>query len=180
LILGSFITFRYFRLSGKKKMDVFLAILGTICIIMGVLGSFLPILPGPPISYVGILLLHFTGYAQFGTRFLILFAALTAVVAVLDYVIPVWGTRQFGGSRYGTWGAAIGVLIGLFFGPPGIILGPFIGAVMGEIIAGRKSNEAFRAGFGSFIGFVAGTLMKITLSVILAFHFFKALFAAIF
>ena len=161
-------------------MDVLLAILGTICIITGVLGSLLPILPGPPISYVGILLLHFSSYAQYRTRFLILFAALTVVVAILDYVIPVWGTKQFGGSKYGTWGATIGVIAGLFFGPVGLILGPFLGAVIGEIIAGRKPNEAFRAGIGSFVGFITGTLMKIVLSLILAFYFFKALSAAIF
>ncbi|MBN1414198.1 MAG: DUF456 domain-containing protein [Bacteroidales bacterium] len=161
-------------------MDIFLAITGTICIITGVLGSLLPVLPGPPISYAGILLLHFSSYAQYDTRFLILFAALTAVVAVLDYVIPVWGTKKFGGSKYGTWGAAIGVVIGLFFGPLGIIVGPFLGAVIGEILYGKKSNEAFRAGFGSFVGFVTGTLMKIVLSIVLAFHFFKALGGAIF
>ena len=159
-------------------MDIFLAIVGTICIITGVLGSLLPILPGPPISFAGILLLHFSRYAQYETRFLILFGALTFVVAVLDYVIPVWGTKKFGGSKYGTWGAAIGVVIGLFFGPLGIIAGPFLGAVIGEILYGRKSNEAFRAGFGSFIGFVTGTLMKLVLSVILAFYFFKELIAA--
>ena len=161
-------------------MDIFLAILGSICIIIGVLGSLLPILPGPPISYAGLLLLHFSSYAQYSTRFLLLFAALTAVVAILDYVIPIWGTKQFGGSKYGTWGATIGVLVGLFLGPVGLILGPFFGAVIGEVLYGRKSNEAFRAGFGSFIGFVTGTLMKIVLSVILAFHFFKALAVAIF
>jgi len=161
-------------------MDIFLAIIGSICIIIGVLGSLLPVLPGPPLSYAGILLLHFSSYAQYSTRFLILFGALTAVVAVLDYVIPVWGTRQFGGSRYGTWGATIGVIVGLFMGPIGLILGPFFGAVIGEILYGKKSNEAFRAGFGSFIGFVTGTLMKIVLSVILAFHFFKSLGSAIF
>ena len=161
-------------------MDVFLAILGTICIIIGVLGSLLPILPGPPISYAGVLLLHFTQYAQYSTRFLILFAILTAVVAVLDYVIPVWGTKKFGGSKYGTWGATIGVVVGIFMGPVGMIAGPFIGAVVGEMIYGKKSNEAFRAGLGSFIGFITGTLMKIVLSVILAFHFFKALGTAIF
>ena len=161
-------------------MDVFLAILGTICIIIGVLGSLLPILPGPPISYAGVLLLHFTQYAQYSTRFLILFAILTAVVAVLDYVIPIWGTKKFGGSKYGTWGATIGVVVGIFMGPVGMIVGPFIGAVVGEMIYGKKSNEAFRAGLGSFIGFITGTLMKIVLSVILAFHFFKALGTAIF
>jgi len=161
-------------------MDVFLAILGTICIIIGLLGSLLPILPGPPISYAGVLLLHFTQYAQYSTRFLILFAVLTAVVAVLDYVIPIWGTRKFGGSKYGTWGATIGVVVGIFMGPVGMIVGPFIGAVVGEMIYGKKSNEAFRAGLGSFIGFITGTLMKIVLSVILAFHFFKALGTAIF
>ena len=161
-------------------MDVFLAILGTICIIIGVLGSLLPILPGPPISYAGVLLLHFTRYAQYSTRFLVLFAILTAVVAVLDYVIPVWGTKKFGGSKYGTWGATIGVVVGIFMGPVGMVVGPFIGAVVGEMIYGKKSNEAFRAGLGSFIGFITGTLMKIVLSVILAFHFFKALGTAIF
>jgi uncharacterized protein YqgC (DUF456 family) len=161
-------------------MDVFLAILGTLCIIIGVLGSLLPVLPGPPLSYAGILLLHFTKYAQYSTRFLILFAVLTAIVAVLDYVIPVWGTKKFGGSKYGTWGATIGVFVGIFMGPVGMIAFPFIGAVVGEIIYGKKSNEAFRAGFGSFIGFITGTLMKMVLSVILAFHFFKALGTAIF
>jgi len=159
-------------------MDIFLAIMGTICIVVGVLGSLLPILPGPPISYAGILLLHFSKYAQYGTRFLILFGTLTVIVAVLDYVVPVWGTKKFGGSKYGTWGATIGVLIGLFFGPLGIILCPFLGAVAGELLYGKKSNEAFRAGFGSFIGFIAGTLMKLVLSVILAFYFFKELIVA--
>jgi len=157
-------------------MDIFLAILGALCILIGILGSLLPILPGPPLSYAGILLLHFSKYAQYSTRFLLLFGGLTVIVAVLDYVIPVWGTKQFGGSKYGTWGAAVGVLAGLFFGPAGIIIGPFIGAVCGEMLSGRKTNEAFRAGFGSFIGFVAGTLMKIVLSAILAFYFFRELF----
>jgi len=159
-------------------MDIFLAILGTICIVVGVLGSLLPILPGPPISYAGILLLHFSKYAQYGTRFLILFGALTVIVAVLDYVVPVWGTKKFGGSKYGTWGATIGVLIGLFFGPLGIIFCPFLGAVAGDLLYGKKSNEALRAGFGSFIGFITGTLMKLMLSVILAFYFFKELIVA--
>jgi len=159
-------------------MDIFLAIMGTICIVVGVLGSLLPILPGPPISYAGILLLHFSKYAQYGTRFLILFGALTVIVAVLDYVVPVWGTKKFGGSKYGTWGATLGVLIGLFFGPLGIILCPFLGAVAGELLYGKKLNEAFRAGFGSFIGFITGTLMKLVLSVILAFYFFKELIVA--
>jgi uncharacterized protein YqgC (DUF456 family) len=158
-------------------MDIFLAVLGTICIIVGILGSLLPVLPGPPISYAGLLLLHFTRFAQFGTRFLLMFGVLTVVVAVLDYVVPVWGTKKFGGSRYGTWGAAIGVLIGIFFGPPGIIIGPFLGAVLGEILYGKKSNEAFRAGFGSFIGFITGVIMKLILSVVIAFYFFKELIA---
>lgn len=161
-------------------MDVLLAILGTICIITGILGSVLPFLPGPPISYAGILLLHFSSYVQYSLRFLIFFAALTAFVAVLDYVIPVWGTKHFGGTKYGTWGAALGVMVGLFIGPAGLVLGPFLGAFIGEIVAGRKLNDAFRAGFGSFIGFITGTLMKLVLSIILAFHFFKALSAAIF
>jgi hypothetical protein len=156
-------------------MDILLVLLGILCILTGLLGSILPILPGPPISYAGILLLHFSKYAQFSSRFLILYAVLTALVALLDYVVPVWGTRRFGGSTYGAWGATLGVLAGLFWAPTGLILGPFLGALTGEFIAGRKSSEAFRAAVGSFMGFLTGTLLKVILSLLLAFHFIKAL-----
>lgn len=172
-------------------MDYVLLILGFICILLGILGSILPGLPGPPVSYLGLLLIHWTRFASFSTRVLIIFAAIVAVVAVLDYLVPIWGTKTFGGSRAGVRGSTIGLIIGMIllplfgivlgpFGLFGILGGPFIGAWIGEIYAGKESRHALRAAFGSFIGFLAGTLMKIVLSVVLAFYYFRALIQAIF
>jgi uncharacterized protein YqgC (DUF456 family) len=112
-------------------------------------------------------------------------------VAVLDYVIPIWGTKKFGGTRAGVLGSTIGLLIGVIllpmlgfvlgpFGLFGILGGPFIGAWIGERSVGQDSKKAMRAAIGSFIGFLAGTFMKVAVSVVLAFYFFKALLQAIF
>lgn len=157
-------------------MDIALIIIGSILIVIGILGSVLPVLPGPPISYVGLLLLHFTEKHQFSTRFLIIWAIITIIVIVLDYIIPVWGTKKFGGSKRGVWGSIIGLCVGVFFLPPiGIIIGPFAGAVIGELTAGKQSSEAFKSGFGSFIGFLFGTILKLTASGLIAWYFFKEL-----
>jgi uncharacterized protein YqgC (DUF456 family) len=172
-------------------MDYVLLILGFICIIFGVLGSVLPGLPGPPVSYLGLLMIHWTRFASFSTRMLIILAAIVAVVAVLDYLVPLWGTKTFGGSKAGVRGSTIGLIIGIIllpmfgivlgpFGLFGILGGPFIGAWIGELYAGKESRQAFRAAFGSFIGFLAGTLMKVVLSVVLAFFYFRAVVQAIF
>jgi uncharacterized protein YqgC (DUF456 family) len=158
-------------------MDYVLIGLGIIFIISGILGCVLPIIPGPPLSYIGLLLLHFTEKYQFSTRFLIIWAIITTVVYVLDYVIPAWGTKKFGGSKRGVWGSIIGLVIGLFFFPPfGIIVGPFVGAVVGELTAGKDSGMALKSGFGSFLGFLAGTLLKLIISGMMTWYFFKELF----
>jgi uncharacterized protein len=158
-------------------MDYVLIILGALFIVGGILGGVLPVLPGPPLSYIGLLLLHFTEKYQFSTRFLIIWAIVTVVVYLLDYAIPVWGTKRFGGSKRGIWGSIIGLVIGLFFFPPfGIIIGPFVGAVVGELTAGKNSGAALKSGFGSFVGFLTGTLMKLIVSGLMAWHFGKELF----
>ena len=157
-------------------MDYVLITLGVIFLISGILGCVLPIIPGPPLSYVGLLLLHFTERYHFSTRFLIIWAAITIVVYALDYIIPAWGTKKFGGSKRGIWGSIIGLVIGLFFFPPfGIIIGPFLGAVIGELTAGKDSGAALKSGFGSFIGFLAGTLLKLITSGMMTWYFFKEL-----
>lgn len=158
-------------------MDYVLIALGALLIIGGILGSVLPVLPGPPLSYLGLLVLHITEKYQFSTRFLIIWMIVTIVITAIDYLIPVWGTKRFGGSKQGIWGSIIGLVIGLFFFPPfGIIIGPFLGAVVGELIAGKDSGTALKSGFGSFIGFLAGTLMKLTAAGLMAWHFGKELF----
>lgn len=158
-------------------MDYILIVLGVLFIIGGILGGVLPVLPGPPLSYIGLLFLHLTERYHFSTRFLIIWLIVTAVVTLIDYLIPIWGTKRYGGSKQGIWGSIIGLVIGLFFFPPfGIIIGPFLGAVAGELVAGKDSGAALRSGFGSFMGFLAGTLMKLTAAGLMAWHFGKELF----
>lgn len=158
-------------------MDIVLIALGIVFIISGILGCVLPVIPGPPLSYIGLLLLHFTEKFQFSERFLIIWAIITAAVYALDYIIPAWGTKKFGGSKRGVWGSIIGLLTGLFFFPPfGIIIGPFLGAVVGELTAGKDSAAALKSGFGSFLGFLAGTLLKLITSGMMTWYFFKELF----
>jgi hypothetical protein len=158
-------------------MDLLWIILGCILVVVGLLGSILPILPGPPLAWLALLLQQLREDRPFTTNFLVIWALVTAAVILLDYYVPIWGTKKFGGTKAGMWGATIGLVIGLFFLPPvGIILGPFIGAVIGELIAGKEFSIALRAGFGSFIGFIAGVVMKIGITVIMGFYLIKSLF----
>lgn len=155
-------------------MDYVLIGLGIVFMISGILGCVLPVIPGPPLSYLGLLLLHFTEKYQFSPRFLIIWAVITGVVYALDYIIPAWGTKKFGGSKRGVWGSIIGLVIGLFFFPPfGIIIGPFVGAVVGELTVGKDSNAALKSGFGSFLGFLLGTLLKLIASGMMTWYFFR-------
>jgi len=148
-------------------------LLGAIFIIVGILGCILPVLPGPPISYAGMLLLQLTDNPPFESKTLVIWFLVAAGVTLLDYVVPVWGTRKYGGTRKGVWGSVIGLVAGIFFYPPiGIIVGPFAGAVIGEMLAGKQSNDAFRAGFGSFVGLLAGTLLKLIASAWMGYLFF--------
>ena len=157
-------------------MDYVLIVLGILLMISGILGCVLPVIPGPPLSYLGILLLHFTERVQFSSRFLVIWASITVVVYALDYIIPAWGTKKFGGSKRGVWGSMIGLVTGLFFFPPfGIIIGPFLGAIIGELTSGKDSGTALKSGFGSFVGFLAGTLLKLITSGMMTWYFFKEL-----
>lgn len=161
-------------------LDIIFYFLGVIFVILGFLGCILPILPGLPLSYIGILFLHFTSQVQFSTSFLIGWLIVVLVIQLLDYILPIWGTKQFGGTKYGVKGSAFGLILGLLFSPWGIILGPFIGAVIGEIIGGKEFSIALKSGFGSFIGFLVGTLTKFIVAGILAFFVFKELIMVVF
>lgn len=150
--------------------------LGVLLTISGIVGCILPFIPGPPLSYAALLVLLLTDRNIFGSTFLLIWLIITIAVTLLDYYVPVWGTKKFGGSSRGIWGATIGLLIGIFFFPPfGMIAGPFLGAVIGELLGGKELNIALKSGLGSFIGFIAGTVMKLTVSIMLAFYFFKAI-----
>jgi hypothetical protein len=157
-------------------MDWIWITLGIILTISGIVGCIIPFIPGPPLSYIAILTLLAINENTFTVRFLGIWLIVTIAVTLLDYYVPIWWTKKFGGSRNGIWGATFGLIVGIFFFPPfGLIAGPFLGAFIGELIAGKDTRVALRSGFGSFIGFVAGTVMKLAVSVILAFYFFKAI-----
>jgi uncharacterized protein len=157
--------------------DYILVIIGVIIMILGIIGCLVPVLPGPPLNFIGLLLLHFTRFGHFTTLTLVIFASIAVVVTVLDYLVPMWGTRKFGGSKYGTRGAAIGLIIGFFLGPLGIILGPLLGAFTGEMIFKDDFKYAMKAGFGSLVGFLTGVGLKLAASFIMTFYFVKALIA---
>jgi uncharacterized protein YqgC (DUF456 family) len=157
--------------------DYLLLISGIILMILGIIGCLVPVLPGPPFSFIGLILLHLSRFGQFESSTLIILGAITVVVTILDYVVPVWGTRKFGGTKYGARGATVGLVIGLFLGPAGIILGSFIGAFVGEMIFKDDLNYAFRAGFGSLLGFLTGIGLKLVASFIMTFYFVKELIA---
>lgn len=156
-------------------MNTFLIILGAICLLVGILGCVLPVLPGVPLAYCGLLLLHATDKVQFSWQFLVIWAVVTIVVQVLDSVVPIWGTKRFGGSKMGIWGSTLGLLVGLFFGPWGIVLGPFLGAVAFELIDGKNTRLALKAGWGSFVGLMTGTILKLICCGLMTYYFIAEL-----
>lgn len=149
-------------------MEIFLVVLGLIFMILGIIGAFLPILPGPITGWVGLLILHFTETIPQNWTFLGVTLFIAVLIYVLDYIIPAIGTKKFGGSKYGMYGTTAGLLIGLIFFPPfGIVVGPFAGAFLGELMFDSKdSSRALKAAFGSFIGFLFSTGLKFITGVI--------------
>jgi uncharacterized protein YqgC (DUF456 family) len=120
-------------------------------------------------------MLQFKEQSPFSTKFLIIWAVVVIAVTALDYVVPAYGTKKFGGTKYGIWGCTIGLIVGLWMGPIGIILGPFLGALIGELIGGKSSDIAFKAAVGSFVGFLVGTLLKLITCCVMGWYFVKAL-----
>lgn len=156
-------------------MEIILVILAIIFVLAGVVGAVVPILPGPPLSFVALLLLWFCEGSDISTYTLVVMGILAVVVTILDFVAPVWLTNKRGGTKYGTRGATVGLIIGLFFGPLGLILGPFIGAFIGELLANTKADKAFGVAFMSFVAFMLTTGIKLIYSlVLLAMVFFDA------
>jgi len=151
-------------------MDILLLIIGVFFIIIGIVGAFLPVIPSPITSWVGLLLLHLTEVIPLNWMFLFITLGAALLVFILDYVIPALGTKKFGGSKYGIYGTTIGLIVGLIFlGPLGIIVGPFVGTLIGELIHdSQNSKRAFKAAVGSLIGFLFSTGLKFIASVVYA------------
>ena len=158
-------------------MDIFLAFCSFLFLLVGLIGCIIPMLPGPPLAYVGVLLMHFSDKVDFTTTQLISWLLLVIVLQVVDYITPILGNKYIGGSSAGSRGCIAGTMIGLFFLPWGIILGPFLGAVIGELLGGKNLSRALLSGLGSLIGFVFGTLLKLVCCFYLLYHCIAAFIA---
>ena len=157
-------------------MDILLIIIGSICLLAGLIGCIVPMLPGPPIAYLALVLLHFTDKVQFTITQLFLWLLLVIAIQVLDYFIPMFGVKRFGGNSWGNWGCIICTFAGLFLFPPwGVIIGPFAGAFIGELLGGKETHHALKAGFGAFVGFLMGTVLKVAVCGWFIFCFISAL-----
>ncbi|WP_439132076.1 DUF456 domain-containing protein [Polaribacter sp.] len=149
-------------------MDIFLVILGFCLTLLGIVGSFLPILPGPITGWFGLLLLYCTETIPNNWTFLGITLAIAVFIWILDYIIPALGTKRFGGSTYGVYGTTIGLIIGLLSPIPfGILIGAFFGALIGELLYDSKdTNRAIKASFGAFIGFLASASLKFSVATV--------------
>ena len=168
-------------------MDTFLIILAFVSAVVGIVGAVVPGLPGPPFAWLAVLLQSFTSHNDdFSVTFLVITAILAVVITVLDYVIPAWGTKRFGGTLSGTKGSTVGLLVSVFllpflgitigpFGIVGILLGPFVGAYVGERMHQTDTGQALRSAIGSFIGFLTGTFIKLVFAIVILVFMIKNL-----
>lgn len=158
-------------------METFIAILAIILGVIGIVGSVVPGLPGPPLSWAGLLFLYIWGGGAnaagepVSTTLLLVWLAVVIVVSVLDYIVPAYFTKLTGGSKYGGWGAVIGLFVGLVYPPVGMIFGSLLGAFVAELIfAGKDTATSLKSAFGAFLGFLFGTGLKLITSAVLLFY----------
>lgn len=149
-------------------MDTFLLIMAVLLTLTGIVGGIVPVIPGPPISFLGFLLFMFTPYMEFSWGICLLMGFLALAITLADIYIPAISAKKYGGTKFAASGSVIGMLVGMIFFPPlGVIVGAFLGAFVGEIaFAGKNSSEALKSGWGALIGFIIGTSLKIGYSFI--------------
>ena len=160
------------------NLDILWITIGSLLLIIGIIGCILPIIPGPILSFSALILLSWIKNWQiFSQAFLIVMGILTGLLLLLDYVAPALGAKKYGASKHGLWGSAIGMIIGIFFIPPwGMIVGAFIGALVGELVSGKSGRKALRAGWGILIGNVIGIGLKLAFTAVVLFYYIKEMF----
>ena len=181
-------------------MNTILVILAFIFLIAGLLGSVVPVIPGPPLGFVGLLLLQWSGHGGFSSVFLLVWAGITIAITVIDYILPALMTKRFGGSRFAMIGSVVGLIIGMiFFAPVGLLIGPFLGAFAGELInyhiqlRNSEVNDtnntgdmissgyvkALKVAFGALLAFIVGTGIKLVAGSLMIYYAVKAVLSAI-
>jgi len=176
-------------------MEIILTVVAFLFLVAGLVGSVVPAIPGPPLSYVGLLLLQWSGNGSFSIAFLVLWAVITIAVTVMDNFLPAWMTKRFGGSRMAVIGSVLGIIAGMFFVPIGLLIGPFLGALAGELINTRVKRKeidsteptaadgnsggkvkALKVAFGAFLAFIVGTGAKLIIGALMIYYAVKAVF----
>ncbi|MGZ5242622.1 MAG: DUF456 domain-containing protein [Bacteroidia bacterium] len=158
-------------------MEIVLIIIGAILLLVSLAGCLLPVVPGPALGFISFILLQFAYDPNpFSTKFMIILAVVIVVVTILDYVVPALGAKKMGGTNAGKMGSTLGLVAGIIAFPPlGIIVGPFAGALLAELVAGSPAKVAWSSALGTFLGFISGTLVKIALCGVMIYFFIAAL-----
>ena len=154
-------------------MEIIVVIFSFIFIILGIIGSFLPILPGPILSWVGFFILYLFGDFSITVKFLIITFLISIIVFLADNIISIIGVKKSGGGKGSIIGSIIGLILGLLFLPIGIILGPLIGAFIGEYISQNNFKKSLKVSLGAFFGFLSGVFIKFLMSLIFLGYYLK-------
>jgi len=158
-------------------IEIIIIVIGAILVLLGIAGCVLPILPGPILSFGGLFLLalinHFS--SPLTPALIMVMGVITFAATIGDYVIPLWGVKRYGTSKWGIWGAVLGMAIGIFFSPFGMLLGALIGAVVVEWLVQKEKGKALKAGWGVIVGSLLGTVLKLGVSGMMAYYFIRGL-----
>jgi uncharacterized protein YqgC (DUF456 family) len=147
-------------------MDIFLLIISFTFMIIGVIGSIVPVLPGPLSSWIGLFIFSNVTDVVVSGKLILICLIIAIGIFILDYIIPIYTSKKFGASRYGIIGASIGIILGLFFAPFGIFVGAIIGSVTGEMILNKNFKKSLKSAFGVFLGFIISGFTKSMITVI--------------
>tara|TARA_B100000768_G_scaffold19422_1_gene17547 strand:+ start:1163 stop:1636 length:474 start_codon:yes stop_codon:yes gene_type:complete len=157
-------------------MDIVVLVISIVLMLVGLIGCFFPVIPGPPLCYVSLLVIHFFSSYSIALDFLVNWAIIMVAITVLDIWLQIYGVKKFGGKKMAIRGSTIGLILGLF-NPFGFVLGPFIGAFVGAYLESTDKNfiQVTKIAFGSFIGLLSGVVLKVVVCSVMIFQLFSSI-----
>lgn len=158
-------------------MDIIVLVISIVLMLVGLIGCFFPVIPGPPLCYVSLLVIHFFSSYSIALDFLVNWAIIMVAITVLDIWLQIYGVKKFGGKKMAIRGSTIGLILGLFIPPFGFVLGPFIGAFVGAYLESTDKDfiQVTKIAFGSFIGLLSGVFLKVVVCSVMIFQLFSSI-----